>query len=195
MRASTGRPVRQTISGPYPLSLNSLWNRKIGIYGLGRIGKAIGRRLEGFELPINYHNRRPVAGCAYQYYSSLHNLAMAVDTLICAVPGNAATDGSINADILQALGPTGILINIGRSKTVDQDALIFCLENKIISAAGPDVFANESCVSDEMLMLENTSRRPHIAPASVDARGAVANLVIDNLLSWIKTGKTITPIE
>lgn len=180
--------------GRYPLSRLSLRGRKVGIFGLGRIGKAVAKRVEGFGLPIAYHNRRKAEGVAYDYYPSLLELAKAVDTLILVAPGGAETAKAVNSEVLQALGSDGVLINVGRGSLVDEDVLIAALNDGTIAAAGLDVFANEPFVQQGLLDAPNTVLLPHIASASQKTRQAMADLVIDNLISWFDTGKALTPV-
>lgn len=180
--------------GRYPLSRLSLRGRKVGIFGLGRIGKAVAKRVEGFGLPIAYHNRRKAEGVAYDYYPGLLELAKAVDTLILVAPGGAETAKAVNSEVLKALGSDGVLINVGRGSLVDEDALIAALNDGTIAAAGLDVFANEPSVPQGLLDAPNTVLLPHIASASQKTRQAMADLVIDNLISWFDTGKALTPV-
>ena len=180
--------------GRYPLSKLSLRGRKIGIFGLGRIGKAVARRIEAFGLPIAYHNRRQASDVRYDYYPSLKELAKAVDTLILVAPGGAETAKAVNAEVLEALGADGVLINVGRGSLVDEDALVAALNNGTIAAAGLDVFANEPHVSQGLLDAPNTVLLPHIASASQKTRQAMADLVIDNLIAWFDTGSALTPV-
>lgn len=186
-----GRWVRD---GNYPLSRGSLRGRKAGIVGMGRIGQAIARRLEAFGLSIAYHNRRPVDGIAYDYHPTLTELAAAVDILISVLPGGAATAKAVGEDVLKALGPDGIFINIGRGSTVDEDALAAALRDGTIMAAGLDVFANEPQVSQALLDAPNATLIPHLGSASIATRNAMADLVVDNLIGWFETGKAITPV-
>jgi lactate dehydrogenase-like 2-hydroxyacid dehydrogenase len=188
------RAGRWEKEGRYPLSKLSLRGRKVGIFGLGRIGKAVAHRVEAFGLPVSYHNRRKAEGVSYDYYPSLLELAKAVDTLILVAPGGAETAKAVNAEVLQALGPDGVLINVGRGSLVDEDALAAALNNGTIAAAGLDVFANEPSVPQGLLDAPNTVLLPHIASASHKTRQAMADLVIDNLISWFDTGKAITPV-
>ena len=188
------RAGRWPAEGPYPLSPRSLKGRSVGIWGLGRIGRAIARRLEGFGLPISYCNRRPLENIAYRHEPNLLALARAVDILIAAVPGGAATDGAVSEEVLRALGPDGIFVNVGRGSTVDEEALIRFLKNGTIAAAGLDVFAGEPRIRAEFLTLDNATVLPHIAAASVDARAAVARLVADNVIEWFAHGKPLTPV-
>ncbi|RUW04963.1 2-hydroxyacid dehydrogenase, partial [Mesorhizobium sp. M1A.F.Ca.IN.020.06.1.1] len=137
--------------GDYRLSRLTLRGRRVGIFGMGRIGLAVARRLEAFGLPIAYHNRRQVDGLSYEYHATLKGLAEAVDTLICIAPGGAATEKAINAAVLAALGPDGVFVNIGRGSTVDEAALAAALSNGTIAAAGLDVFADEPNVPRALL--------------------------------------------
>ncbi|MCI1001424.1 MULTISPECIES: 2-hydroxyacid dehydrogenase [Ochrobactrum] len=188
------RAGRWEKEGRYPLSKLSLRGRKVGIFGLGRIGKAVAHRVEAFGLPVSYHNRRKAEGVAYDYYPSLLELAKAVDTLILVAPGGAETAKAVNADVLQALGSDGVLINVGRGSLVDEDALAKALNDGTIAAAGLDVFSNEPSVPQGLLDAPNTVLLPHIASASHKTRQAMADLVIDNLIAWFDTGKAITPV-
>lgn len=178
----------------YPLSRLTLRNRRIGIYGMGRIGRCIARRIEAFGLPIAYHSRRPAEGVAYDYHPSLLELAGAVDTLISIVPGDPSTAKSVNAAVLSALGPEGVFINVGRGTVVDEDALIGALRAGTIAAAGLDVLADEPNVSDAMLALDNLTILPHIGSASVGTRTAMADLLARNVIAWFKSGAAITPV-
>ena len=188
------RDGRWVKDGAYPLTRGTLRGRRAGIFGMGRIGQAIARRLEAFGLPVAYHNRRRVDGLAYEYYPSLVSLAEAVDTLVCVVPGGASTAKAVNAEVLEALGPNGVFINIGRGSAVDEDALAKALGDGTIFAAGLDVFADEPNVPQTLLDLPNASLLPHVGSASVYTRNAMADLVVDNLVSWFSTGQPITPV-
>src|SRR5690606_20571665 len=178
----------------YPHSRLTLRNRTVGIYGMGRIGRCIARRIEAFGLPVAYHSRRPAEGVAYDYFSALGELAGAVDVLICIVPGGASTAKSVNAEVLFALGREGVLINVGRGTVVDGDALISALRTGTIAAAGRDVLADEPNVPDEMLALDNLTILPHIGSASVSTRTAMADLVARNVISWFQNGAALTPV-
>ncbi|TIS60523.1 MAG: 2-hydroxyacid dehydrogenase, partial [Mesorhizobium sp.] len=180
--------------GNYRLSRLTLRGRRIGIFGMGRIGLAVAHRLEAFGLPIAYHNRRKVEGLPYEYHATLKGLAEAVDTLICIAPGGAATEKAINAGILSALGPNGVFINIGRGSTVDEAALAAALESGTIAAAGLDVFADEPNVPKALLDAPNTSLLPHVGSASEHTRRAMADLCVDNLVSWFGERRPLTPV-
>ena len=180
--------------GPYPLTQTTLRGRTAGIMGLGRIGLAIARRLEGFDVKIEYHNRSKRDDVAYPYHADLLSLAKSVDTLIVAAPGGASTEKAVNADVLKALGSDGILINIGRGSTVDQEALIAALSGGVILAAGLDVFADEPNVPAELMALDNAVLLPHVGSASVFTRDAMGDLVVSNLVSWFRDNRPLTPV-
>ena len=188
------RQGRWVSEGNFPLTPLTLRGRTVGIYGLGRIGLAIAKRLEGFGVEIVYHTRSKREGLAYRYYPSLMEMASAVDTLIAIVPKTDETYKTINAEVLTALGPTGVLVNVGRGWTVDEDALAEALRTGVIAAAGLDVFQDEPNVPDALLGLPNVSLLPHVASASVATRDAMAQHVAANLVSWFSTGKALTPV-
>jgi len=188
------RAGRWVKDGPYPLTRTTLRGRKVGILGMGRIGQAIARRLEGFSVPIAYHNRRPVADVPYAYFPTLVGLAENVDTLISVAPGGASTDKIVNAAVLKALGPGGVFVNVGRGSTVDQPALIAALRDGTILAAGLDVYAEEPNVPAELIALSNATLLPHVGSASVHTRDAMADLLVDNLVSWFGQGPALTPV-
>ncbi len=178
---------------PFPLS-PTLRGRKVGILALGRIGRAVGRRLEGFGVEIAYHGRSKQAAVPYQYYPTLLGLAEAVDVLICIAPGGAETRGIVNAEVLKALGPEGVLINVGRGTVVDEPALIAALQSGTILSAGLDVFADEPRVPAELIAMDHIVLLPHIGSASVETRRAMGQLVVDNLLSWFAGKGPLTPV-
>jgi lactate dehydrogenase-like 2-hydroxyacid dehydrogenase len=188
------RQGRWEKDGHYPLTGATLRGRRAGIFGMGRIGLAIARRLEAFGLSVAYHNRRKVEGVPYAHHSTLIGLAQAVDTLISVAPGGAATDKAVNADVLAALGPNGVFVNIGRGSTVDEEALIAALDRGVIRAAGLDVFADEPHVPQALIDLPNASLLPHVGSASVHTRNAMADLVVDNLISWFSGKGPLTPV-
>ena len=188
------REGKWTAEGPFALSPFSLKGRKVGLFGMGRIGQEIAKRLEPFKVEIGYHTRSKRDELSYTYYASLMEMAKAVDTLICIVPGTAATHKAINADILAALGSDGVFINVGRGSSVDEDALLKALQDGTLGAAGLDVFYAEPKVPEAFLALNNVSLLPHVASASVPTRNAMADLVVDNVLTWLKDRKVLTPV-
>lgn len=188
------REGRWEREGPYRLTPLTLRGRRAGIFGMGRIGLAIARRLEAFGLSVEYHNRRQVAGVGYRYHPTLKGLAESVDTLISVAPGTPATAKAVNAEILRALGPDGVFVNIGRGSTVDEEALAAALRDGTIAAAGLDVFADEPRVSKALLEAPNATLLPHVGSASVHTRRAMADLCVDNLVTWFSEGRAITPV-
>jgi lactate dehydrogenase-like 2-hydroxyacid dehydrogenase len=178
----------------FPLSVGSLRDRKVGIVGMGRIGQAVGRRLDASRVPVVYHSRNPSPAVSYKHYPDLIEMAKAVDTLIVIVPGGASTTKMINADVLKALGPRGVVINVARGSVVDEPALIAALKSGTILAAGLDVFANEPTVPDELRTMQNVVLLPHIGSASVVTRNAMDQLVVDNLKAWFAGKPPLTPV-
>jgi lactate dehydrogenase-like 2-hydroxyacid dehydrogenase len=178
----------------YPLSVGSLRDRKIGIVGMGRIGQAIARRLEASRVPVFYHSRKPAAGVSYKHYGDLIEMAKAVDTLMVIVPGGAATNKMINAEVMKALGPRGVIINVARGSVIDEPALVAALKSGTILAAGLDVFEREPNVPDELKSMQNVVLLPHIGSASVVTRNAMDQLVVDNLKSWFAGKPPLTPV-
>src|SRR5690606_13645795 len=130
----------------------------------------------------------------YAYHASLIDMAKAVDVLVVVTPGGAETQHLIGDDVLNALGPNGILINIARGSVVDEKALIRALKERRILAAGLDVFENEPDVPQELMDLENTVLLPHVASASAYTRDAMAKLAVDNVLAWLKGEPPLTPV-
>lgn len=188
------REGRWVAEGNYPLTKGSLRDRKAGIFGMGRIGLAIARRLDGFGVPVSYHNRSKRADVTYSYHSTLVDLASGVDILICIAPGGAGTEKAVNAEVLSALGENGVFINVGRGSSVDEEALIDALDAKTIMAAGLDVFADEPNVPEALMKLPNVCLLPHVASASIPTRTAMADLQVDNIVSWFENGRAITPV-
>jgi lactate dehydrogenase-like 2-hydroxyacid dehydrogenase len=178
----------------YPLSKATLRDRTVGIVGMGRIGRAIARRLEAFGVPVVYHSRNPQKDVSYKYYPDLVAMARDVDTLMVIVPGGAATRNLINKRVLEALGPNGILINMARGSVVDEPALIEALKSKTIMSAGLDVFVNEPHVPPELIAMDNVVLFPHLGSASEYTRRAMDQLVVDNLLAWFSGKPPLTPV-
>jgi lactate dehydrogenase-like 2-hydroxyacid dehydrogenase len=187
------RAGQWSAKGAFPLS-PSLRGRTVGILGLGRIGKAIAKRVSAFGLDVVYHGRHPQADVPYRYYPSLVEMAKASDVLIVVAPGGPATRHIINAEILEALGPDGVLINVARGSLVDEKALIEALRTGKILAAGLDVFENEPSVPQELIALDNAVLLPHVGSASVKTRNAMAQCVVDNLFAWADGKPPLTPV-
>jgi lactate dehydrogenase-like 2-hydroxyacid dehydrogenase len=181
-------------SGNYPLT-NTLRDRTIGMVGMGRIGQAIARRIEAFGVPVVYHSRKPQPGVKYKYYPKLIDMARDVDTLMVIVPGGPTTQNIINKEVLAALGPRGILINMARGSVVDEPALIEALKNKTILTAGLDVYVKEPEVPPELLAMDHIVLFPHLGSGSVYTRKAMDQLVVDNVLAWAAGKPPLTPVS
>jgi lactate dehydrogenase-like 2-hydroxyacid dehydrogenase len=178
----------------YPLTKATLRNRTVGMVGMGAIGQAIARRLAAFGVPVVYHTRTPRRDVSYLHCPSLIEMARAVDILMVIVPGGAGTAKLINAEVLDALGPEGILINMARGSVVDEAALIKALQDKRIMAAGLDVFAKEPDVPQELIALDNVVLFPHLGSASVYTREKMDQLVVDNIAAWAAGKRPLTPV-
>ncbi|MBI3434061.1 MAG: 2-hydroxyacid dehydrogenase [Proteobacteria bacterium] len=178
----------------FPLSTASLRDRTVGMVGLGRIGKAIARRLDAMMVPVVYHSRRPQADVAYRHYPNLIAMARDVDVLMVITPGGKDTHNLINAAVLDALGRKGILINMARGSVVDEPALIKALREGRIHSAGLDVFVNEPNVPAELIAMDHVVLFPHLGSASVYTRQKMEQLVVDNLLAWNDGKPPLTPV-
>ena len=178
----------------FPLSQGSLRDRKVGMVGMGRIGQAIARRLEASLVPVVYHSRNPAKGVSNKHYPNLIEMAKDVDTLVVITPGGASTAKLVNAEVLKALGPRGVVVNVARGSVIDEPALIAALKDGTIMAAGLDVFANEPNVPEELRALQNVVLLPHIGSASVTTRRAMDQLVVDNLKAWFAGKPPLTPV-
>ena len=180
-------------SGAFPLSA-TLRERKVGILGLGRIGKALARRLEACDLKIEYHGRTPQPDVKYRYHPTLLGLATSCDVLIVMASGGAQTRHIVNRDVLEALGSNGILINVGRGSVVDEVALVQALQDQRILGAGLDVFEDEPRVPAELIAMEQVVLLPHVGSGTAHTRQAMGRLMVDNLVSWFSGKGAITPV-
>jgi lactate dehydrogenase-like 2-hydroxyacid dehydrogenase len=180
-------------SGPMPLA-TKVSGKRLGIVGLGRIGRAIAGRAEGFDMDIRYHNRRQVPDAPWRHEPALAELARWCDFLVVATSGGEASRGLISASVIEALGPEGFLVNIARGSVVDEPALVSALVDKRIAGAALDVFADEPRVPQALLALDNVVLTPHIASATTDTRAAMGQLVLDNLARFFETGRALTPV-
>ena len=179
--------------GNYPLT-RQVSNTRVGIIGLGRIGGAIAARLVGFGCTISYHNRRPVPDSSYTYFDSPVALADGVDVLIVAAAGGSGTRSLVDAEVLDALGADGYLINIARGSVVDEDALVDALVSGRLAGAGLDVFAAEPQVPQALMSLPNVVLLPHVGSGTVQTRAAMEALTLRNLDSFLTTGTLVTPV-
>ncbi|WP_424464295.1 2-hydroxyacid dehydrogenase [Pseudoclavibacter helvolus] len=181
-------------SGNYPLTTRFTGTR-VGVVGLGRIGSAIAKRLTGFDCPISYHNRREVPGSPFRHVDSLLELARSSDALVVAAAGGPDSQQLISAEVLEALGPDGVLVNISRGSVVDEAALIAALDGGVIKAAGLDVFADEPNVPEALIALDNVVLFPHLASGTRETRDDMRQLVVDNVRSWLADGALVTPVR
>jgi lactate dehydrogenase-like 2-hydroxyacid dehydrogenase len=178
----------------YPLTRATLRDRTVGMVGMGRIGQAIARRLDAFGVPVVYHSRNKQPEVSYKYYPKLVDMARAVDILLVIVPGGPRTQNLINAEVLAALGPDGILINMARGSVVDEPALINALQERTIMSAGLDVYAREPEVPQELIAMDHVVLFPHLGSASVHTRQKMDQLVVDNLIAWAAGKPPLTPV-
>ncbi|MBI3714674.1 MAG: 2-hydroxyacid dehydrogenase [Betaproteobacteria bacterium] len=181
------------LRAPYPLQTR-ISGKRLGILGLGRIGRMIAKRASGFDMEIRYHNRRPVTGVDFAYEPTLAGLAKWADFLVVASAGGAGTRHLVSREVIAALGPEAFLINISRGSVIDENALVDALVQKRIGGAALDVFEFEPKVPEALLALDNVVLLPHVGSATHETRQAMADLVLANLRSYLDTGKLLTPV-
>ena len=181
------------LEGPFPLTTR-VTGKRLGILGLGRIGKAIARRLEACDLEVEYHGRKPQPDVKHRYHPTLLGLAQSCDVLMVVASGGAETHHLVGKDVLEALGPEGIVINVGRGTVIDEQALIAALRDRKILSAGLDVFEDEPRVPAELIAMDHVVLLPHVGSASVHTRNAMGQLVVDNLVSWFGGKGAVTPV-
>jgi len=165
--------------GPYALT-TGLGGKTLGVLGLGRIGEAIAKRAQAFGMKIRYHNRSK-KNLPYAYDPDPVALARHSDVLMVVTPGGAGTARLVNAAVLDALGPTGYLVNVARGSVVDEAVLLRYLREGRIAGAGLDVFENEPNLPAEFFALDNAVLYPHVASATVETRKAMGDLQVENL--------------
>ena len=182
------------LEGLFPLS-TKLSGKRLGILGLGRIGKAVARRAEGFDMEISYHGRHRQTDQTYAYFSSPVELAEHADVLVVLVPETRETIGLVNGELLEALGPDGYLINVARGAIVDQKALVSALQRGRLGGAGLDVFTDEPHIPPELMAMDNVVLQPHVASGTVETRQAMGMLVVNNLLAFFRGKPLITPVN
>lgn len=180
--------------GNFPLATKAS-GKKVGILGLGRIGRVIARRLEGFDCEISYHSRNQVEGVSYRYAASPRELAAGCDVFIVAAAGGPGSTRLVDAEVIEAIGPEGYLINIARGSVVDEDALVAALLAGRLAGAGLDVFAEEPKVPEDLLALENVVLLPHLGSGTHETRAAMAELTLANLRSFVTTGAVLTAVQ
>ncbi len=168
--------------------------KRLGIVGMGRIGEKIARRAEAFEMIIAYHTRRPRPDLPWRHFPSVRELAETVDILIVAAPGGASPRHMIDAAVLEALGPGGFLVNVGRGSVVDTKALIHALEASAIAGAGLDVYEDEPHVPAAFGNLNNAVLTPHIAGWAPEVHEAAVVLFRQNIDRFLRGEPVITPV-
>jgi hydroxypyruvate reductase len=167
---------------------------RAGILGLGRIGNALAPRLQAFGVSIRYYDPLPKAGVPYRAYQSPLELARDCDILFLCAAGGPGRGHIVTAEILDALGPRGIFVNIARGWLVDEAALVRALSERRLGAAGLDVFENEPQVPDALLGLDNVVLTPHIASNTEETMRAMGQCVLDNIRSWFAGKGALTPV-
>ncbi|KAL9997999.1 putative hydroxyphenylpyruvate reductase [Helianthus debilis subsp. tardiflorus] len=168
--------------------------KKVGILGLGRIGTAIAKRAESFNCSISYHSRSEKPESKYKYYPSVIKLASNCDILVVACALTEQTRHIINREVIDALGPKGVLVNIGRGAHVDERELVSALVEGRLAGAGLDVFEHEPQVPEELFGLDNVVVLPHVASSTVETEMAMADLVVGNLEAHFLKKPLLTPV-
>ena len=168
--------------------------KRLGILGLGRIGKAVARRAEVFGLHIGYFDIKPMGDLPYRSYPTLLELAAASDILLVACEGGEANRGLVSADVIEAVGPNGFLVNTARGPIVDQTALVSALKAGRLKGAALDVFDGEPQVPAELMAMENVVLTPHIASSTDETRRAMGDLVYENLRAHFDGKQVLTPV-
>lgn len=181
-------------AGRYPLTRRVSGGR-LGIVGLGRIGRAVAARAEAFGMSIAYTGRTPKTDVPYRWYDDLQALASDVDFLVVCAKGGPETDGLVNAAVLNALGPSGVLVNIARGSLIDEHALVSALRDGRLLAAGLDVFRNEPNIPAALLELPNVVLTPHVASTTEATVRAMADLLFDNLAAHFAGQPVLTPVS
>ncbi|XVE88886.1 hypothetical protein DITRI_Ditri19aG0104700 [Diplodiscus trichospermus] len=179
--------------GDYMLT-TKFTGKRVGIIGLGRIGMAVAKRAEAFSCPISYYTRTEKREIKYKYYPTVVELAANCDILVVACPLTEETRHIINREVIDALGPKGVLINVGRGPHVDEPELVSALVERRLGGAGLDVFEHEPEVPEELFGLDSVVLLPHVGSATVETRKAMADLVIGNLEAHFLNKPLLTPV-
>ncbi len=182
------------LKGSMPLT-DTIQGKTLGVVGLGRIGRAIARRAEAFNLKIAYQGPRKKSDVSWPYFADPVALAKEVDFLVAACPGGPATEGVVSKAVIEALGPQGVFLNISRGSVADQPALVAALKEGKLGGAGLDVFSDEPKVPEELFAMDNVVLQPHVGSATHPTRKAMGQLVIDNLAAFFAGKPLLTPYE
>lgn len=181
------------LGGNMPLA-RKMSGARLGLVGMGRIGQAIAHRAQAFGMQIAYHTRTPKADVSYAYHADLLSLARDSDFLVLITPGGPGTRHLVNAQVLQALGPKGILVNVARGSVVDEAALIEALEGGVIGGAALDVFEDEPRVPQRLMDMPHVVLVPHIGSATGQTRQAMADLAFGNVREHFAGRPVLTPV-
>ena len=179
--------------GEYPLAQKAS-RKRVGILGMGRIGKEIAKRAEAMNNTVAYHSRRPT-DVPYKYYADLVELAKNSDFLLVIIPSTPETNKIVSKAVIEALGPSGILVNVARGAVVDEDALVEALKSGKLGGAGLDVFVNEPQVPPALFAMDNVVLQPHVGSATFETRRAMSQLVLDNLDAHFAGKPLLTEIK
>jgi len=179
--------------GPVPLT-DKVQGERLGILGLGRIGKAIARRGEAFNMDIAYHGRRRQPDVTYRYFDDVVDLARHVKILVCAIPGRTENRGVVSRAVIDALGPRGYFVNVSRGITVDEPYLVDALAHGRLGGAGLDVFADEPRVPEALFALDNVVLQPHAGSGTLPTRNAMGQILVDNLAAFFAGRALLTPV-
>jgi lactate dehydrogenase-like 2-hydroxyacid dehydrogenase len=180
------------LKGRFPLALK-VSGKTCGILAMGRIGRAVARRAAGFDMEILYHGPRRHADLAYEYCADLEAMAQRCDFLVMCAPGGPETDKIVDERVLRALGPKGVVVNVGRGSTLDEAALEAVLAEGALGGAGLDVYASEPNPRAALLAMENVFLLPHVGSGTDDTRQDMHRLCLDNLFAHLDGKPLITP--
>lgn len=180
--------------GEYPLA-RKISGGKVGILGLGRIGREIADRMAAFKMDVHYFARSEKETPNWTYHSDPVALAAAVDYLVVALVGGKETEGFVTKEVLEALGPRGIIVNISRGTTIDEEAMIQALTNGTLGGAALDVFLNEPKIDERFYQLDNVTIQPHQGSGTVETRADMGQLQRDNVSAFLAGNALITAVN
>jgi len=187
------RDGKWVAKGHMPLARKAS-GKRLGIIGLGRIGQDIARRAEAMNMTVSYTNRRPVEGVAYRFVPNLVDLARENDFVIIIASAGPDATKMISREVIEALGPEGILVNVSRGRVVDEAALVDALKTGKLGGAGLDVFEDEPNVPADLMALENVVLTPHLGSSTLETRTDMGQLALDNLAAWFAGKPLLTEV-
>ncbi len=185
--------VGKWLNGPFPLG-NSLNGKIAGIVGMGRIGQEIAKRCDVFGMTVKYYGPNEKTALPYQYYDDLNKLAEQSDFLILSCAGGINTKNMVDGNVLKSLGPKGYLVNVSRGSVLHEEDFLIALNNKEIAGGGLDVYESEPDVPPDLVSMDNVVLLPHIGGGTVEARGEMGRLVVDNILAHFEGKPLLTPV-